>query len=84
MVQAPSQLPRRTPSEGMMVCGHFVPGNITIDVHPLAAFTSPKHFKYPQKFRPERWLGDPEFKDDHLDAVEPFSYGPQNCLGKVR
>lgn len=67
----------------MMVLGQFIPGNITIDVHPLATFTSPKHFKDPHQFRPERWLGDPEYKDDHLDAVEPFSYGPQNCLGKV-
>jgi len=80
---APSQLPRRTLSGGMIICGQFIPGNITVDVHPLATFTSPTHFKNPQKFQPERWLGDPEYKDDHLDAVEPFSYGPQNCLGKV-
>lgn len=30
-------------------------------------------------FRPERWLGDPEFKDDRLGALEPFSTGPRNC-----
>ncbi|CAI6234808.1 unnamed protein product [Periconia digitata] len=79
---APSQLPRRTPSAGMVVNGKFIPGDITIDVHPLATFKSSTHFKNPQQFRPERWLGNPEYKDDHLDAVEPFSYGPQNCLGK--
>ncbi|KAK4496144.1 hypothetical protein PRZ48_012123 [Zasmidium cellare] len=79
---APSQLPRRTPPEGIQVCGQYIPGNITVDVHPLATFMSPKLFRDPKKFHPERWLGDPEYKDDQLDAVEPFSYGPQNCLGK--
>ncbi|KAF2159813.1 hypothetical protein M409DRAFT_70842 [Zasmidium cellare ATCC 36951] len=79
---APSQLPRRTPPEGMLVCGQYIPGGITVAVHPLGTFMSPTHFKDPKKFRPERWLGHPDYKGDHLDAVEPFSYGPQNCLGK--
>ena len=42
-----------------------------------------EHWKNPYEFHPERWLGDPEYKDDHLDALEPFSVGPRNCLGKV-
>lgn len=66
-----------------MINSQFIPGDITVDVHPLATFMSPRHFRDPQKFRPERWLGDPDYKYDHLDVVEPFSYGPQNCLGKV-
>lgn len=82
-VKAPSQLPRRTPPEGMQIGHQFVPGDIIVDIHQLATYMSPRHFKNPRKFRPERWLGDSEYKNDHLDAVEPFSYGPQNCLGKV-
>jgi cytochrome P450 len=66
-----------------MIGGQFMPGDITVNVHPLATFISPAHFKHSRKFRPERWLGDPEYENDHLDAVEPFSFGPQNCLGKV-
>ncbi|KAK3056238.1 hypothetical protein LTR09_002745 [Extremus antarcticus] len=42
----------------------------------------PEHFKNAYEFHPERWLGDPEYKDDNLDALEPFSVGPRNCLGK--
>lgn len=40
------------------------------------------NFKHPYEFHPERWLHDPEYEDDHLDAMEPFSVGPRNCLGK--
>ena len=49
----------------------------------MATFMSPTHFKNPREFHPERWLNDAKYETDHLDAVEPFSYGPQNCLGKV-
>ena len=67
----------------MSIGDQYVPGDITIGVHPMATFMSPKHFKNPHEFHPERWLDDVKYKNDHLDAVEPFSYGPQNCLGKV-
>ncbi|KAF2165001.1 hypothetical protein M409DRAFT_67672 [Zasmidium cellare ATCC 36951] len=78
----PSTLPRKTQSGGVSICGHFVPGDVVVGVHPLATFHSPRHFKDPQEFHPERWLNDAKYQNDHLDAVEPFSVGPQNCLGK--
>lgn len=33
---------------------------------------------------PERWLADSptEYADDRLDSVQPFNYGPRNCLGQ--
>jgi cytochrome P450 len=49
-----------------------------------AAYHSPSHFKNPDSFVPERWLpeGQAEYGSDHKDVVQPFSYGPRNCLGK--
>lgn len=35
----------------------------------------------PDIFVPERWLGDPEYKDDNRSAHQPFSVGTRNCLG---
>lgn len=35
----------------------------------------------PDKFAPERWLGDAEYVNDRKDAAQPFSIGPRNCLG---
>jgi cytochrome P450 len=34
------------------------------------------------EFRPERWLGDPKYKTDEFDAMQAFSTGPRNCIGK--
>ncbi|EMF09938.1 cytochrome P450 [Sphaerulina musiva SO2202] len=79
---APGQLPRITPKEGCNLLDTFVPGNTVVAIHQLAGYQLPQNFKDPMAFRPERWLGDPEFKDDRLGAAEPFGTGPRNCIGK--
>lgn len=81
----PTTLPRRIPKGGMFLDGgKWVPEGTTIGVNHMAMYRSEAHFKHANEFHPERWLGDPEFKDDHLDALEPFSTGPRNCLGKSK
>jgi cytochrome P450 len=67
---APIALPRLVPKEGLEVEGRFVPSGVTVGVHHMATYRLPRHFKNPDEFHPERWLGDPEYKDDHLDAWE--------------
>lgn len=78
----PIGLSRISPPGGMTVGSHFVPEGTAIAVHQLSTYRDKSNFKHPYEFRPERWLEDPEFKDDRLDAFEPFSVGPRNCLGK--
>lgn len=79
----PSELPRVVPAGGAVICGQWVPGGTKVGVHHLATYRNEELFRKPYEFHPERWLGDPEFKDDKLDAMEAFSVGPRNCLGKV-
>ncbi|KAK5129082.1 hypothetical protein LTR08_003926 [Meristemomyces frigidus] len=78
----PTTLPRVVPKGGMAVHGQWVPEGTVVGVNHMGVYRSKAHFKYPNEFHPERWLGDPEFSDDHLDALEVFSTGPRNCLGK--
>ncbi|KAF3483151.1 cytochrome P450 CYP3/CYP5/CYP6/CYP9 [Arthroderma uncinatum] len=59
-----------------------VPWGYIVGVNQLAAMTSAQNFKDPNKFVPERWLGDERYKNDCKKAYQPFSYGPRNCLGK--
>ncbi|KAK2035890.1 cytochrome P450 [Colletotrichum somersetense] len=77
----PGSLPRRTPPEGANILGQWVPGNITIGIGQWALYHNEKYFSRPFEFHPERWLGDPAFAGDSLDAVKPFHIGPRNCLG---
>lgn len=59
-----------------------------VGVHHSAAGLSASNFAEPESFAPERWLPsvakDPTspFYADKRDAVQPFSYGPRNCIGK--
>lgn len=49
-------------------------------------FHSAENFAHPLEFAPERWLDGPardgRFARDKQHALQPFSVGPRNCIGK--
>ncbi|KAI1745964.1 putative cytochrome P450 monooxygenase [Xylaria scruposa] len=75
-------LPRMAPKGGAMVDGNFVPESTLISVYQWAVNHDKNYWNEPYKFAPERWLGDPEYKGDQLDAMQSFSVGPRNCIGR--
>ena len=56
----------------------------SVGVHQSATYQSSANFTDPKSFVPERWLPEaPErYRNDRKDALQPFSVGPRNCLGK--
>ncbi|KAJ5780592.1 Cytochrome P450 [Penicillium paradoxum] len=78
----PYGFPRMVEGEGDYICGRWVPGGTAVGVPILAAQRSSKNFKNPNAFIPERFMGDPEYESDNRSAVQPFSVGPRNCLGR--
>ncbi|MBE3046509.1 cytochrome P450 [Candidatus Bathyarchaeota archaeon] len=72
---------RRICSIGPELISHLY-SQATVAVWQLAANHSSKNFTKPDEFRPERWLGDPEFAQDDQAAMQPFSVGPRNCIGR--
>ncbi|KAF2968987.1 hypothetical protein GQX73_g4601 [Xylaria multiplex] len=77
----PSAIPRKIAEGGNNIMGKWLPAGTRVSVHPTAAYRSPANFRNPDEFIPERWLGDPNYKDDVREAHQPFSVGPRNCLG---
>lgn len=56
---------------------------VTVGIYHWVMFRSPEYFAEPDEYIPERWLGqDARFKNDNLAVVQPFSYGPRNCIGR--
>lgn len=55
-----------------------------IGVHQYASSHNAKFYHNPNNFEPARWLPSPPapYDQDQLDAHQPFSIGPRNCLGK--
>jgi len=78
----PSSLARKAPANGAEVLGQYVPPGTLMSVWQWPTYHIAKWFSLPDSFIPERWLGDPRFENDRMDALEPFSVGPRNCIGK--
>ncbi|KAF1848218.1 cytochrome P450 monooxygenase-like protein [Cucurbitaria berberidis CBS 394.84] len=78
----PSGFPRVVPPGGDHISGHYIPGGTSVYVSQHASNRSTRNFKDPDAYVPERWVGDERYKDDNHDSMNPFSFGPRNCLGK--
>ncbi|KAB2573753.1 Cytochrome P450 monooxygenase rdc4 [Lasiodiplodia theobromae] len=74
--------PRQTPEGGAVICGKWVPGGTTVFVSQYSAYHSPLNFRDPDSLIPERWLDGTGFEKDSKEVLQPFSFGPRNCLGK--
>ncbi|KAI1438862.1 cytochrome P450 [Xylaria sp. CBS 124048] len=77
----PSAIPREIAEGGNVTMGKWLLGVTRVSVHHTATYRSSMSFKNPDEFVPERWLGDPAYKDDIREAHQPFSVGTRNCLG---
>jgi len=78
----PTGFPRVVPKGGAHISGHYIAGGTSVYVSQFSTNHSPRNFKDPNKYVPERWMGDEQYKDDNRESVNPFSFGPRNCLGK--
>ncbi|KIW79074.1 hypothetical protein Z517_08914 [Fonsecaea pedrosoi CBS 271.37] len=71
---------RLTPPEGMRIVDDFVAGGVSVMMSALTAHRNPNIFPSPDKYIPERWLGEPG------KALQPyflaFSAGARGCIGR--
>ncbi|EFX05103.1 cytochrome p450 monooxygenase [Grosmannia clavigera kw1407] len=73
-------LPRRTPPEGVMVGSEHIAGDTTVSISAWVAHRDPVVFPDPERFMPERWLGD-EARELQSGFVA-FSTGARGCIGR--
>lgn len=73
-------------SNGGFVEGLYMPSGATIAVDQYTIQRSPKYWRDPEVYRPERWAGvgkkGSEFEWDNHSAYRPFLLGPRACLGR--
>ncbi|ELR05414.1 hypothetical protein VC83_03574 [Pseudogymnoascus destructans] len=78
----PTGLPRRVPGDGDVINDRWVPGGTAVSVNNWSTYRSEANFREPNSFIPERFLDDPRFASDNKHALQPFSLGPRNCVGR--
>ncbi|KAI1214327.1 putative elymoclavine monooxygenase [Annulohypoxylon truncatum] len=75
----PGCLPRIVPSGGIHVKSVYIPAGTAVSVTLLCIQQNEKLFPEPQKFRPERWLGEEGKLVEKWNIA--FSRGPRQCIG---
>ncbi|KAI9041494.1 cytochrome P450 [Aspergillus affinis] len=78
----PIGLPRVVPKNGRHIMGQYVAPDTIVAIHHWATYHNEKYFTDPFGFHPERFLGDERFANDNFDILQPFNFGPRNCLGR--
>ncbi|POR32529.1 Uncharacterized protein TPAR_07290 [Tolypocladium paradoxum] len=73
-------LNRKTPPEGLMIDGHWIPGNTIVAVPAYTAHRNPRFFPDPESYRPDRWLKDGS--GEAQASFIPFSAGARGCIGR--
>ncbi|RDW78675.1 cytochrome P450 [Aspergillus mulundensis] len=74
-------LPRRTPPEGAMILGEWIPGNTSVSMTAYATHHDPNVFLNPEEFNPHRWM-DPAERKRMEPYFIPFSTGGRGCIGR--
>ncbi|KAK0376629.1 cytochrome P450 [Colletotrichum limetticola] len=78
----PSWLPRRVTHGTAIIDGNIVPEGCLVATWQWAMYHNELNFTKPLEYHPERFLGDPSFSKDRLDAFQPFSMGHADCVGR--
>ncbi|KAJ5746283.1 cytochrome P450 [Penicillium odoratum] len=75
----PGISPRVVPPQGATVQGQFIPGGSIVSISGRTIHDNPDLFPEPEKFKPERWLGDQGKELERWNVT--FSKGPRMCIG---
>ncbi|KAK7038125.1 cytochrome P450 [Favolaschia claudopus] len=66
-----------------IIAGRVIPSGTTVSTPAYSLHRNPDYFSpHPDKFLPDRWLGDSRFDRHDTSAFIPFSLGPSNCVGQ--
>ena len=79
----PFSFPRRTPKDGIELCGAYIPGGCRVGINPVVVQYDKGVFgDDAEVFRPERWLVDEEKVKEMDKAMLLFGTGKRTCIGK--
>jgi len=78
----PVGVPREVPAPGKEILGRWVAPGTRVSVHHYATYRWPANFAEPDQFLPERHLTAGAGDGDRREALQPFGFGPRNCIGQ--
>ncbi|XP_055943200.1 ecdysone 20-monooxygenase-like isoform X2 [Argiope bruennichi] len=70
-------------TQDMVLSGYKVPAGTDVFCNFNVACLQPDAFPEPQRYNPDRWLGDRSERPYSRFALLPFGYGRRVCIGKA-
>lgn len=75
-------MPRDTPPEGAIICGHYIPGNVAVGVPAAIIGRNESVYKNAGMFDPDRWTDESNDLATMKTCFLGFGYGSRQCIGR--
>ncbi|KAF1965331.1 cytochrome P450 monooxygenase, partial [Bimuria novae-zelandiae CBS 107.79] len=75
-------MPRDTPPEGAVICGHYIPGGVAVGVPAATIGRNPSVYHDPHTWNPDRWADDTADLATMKTCFLGFGYGSRQCIGR--
>lgn len=75
-------MPRDTPPQGAVICGHYIPGGVAVGVPAAIIGRNGNVYKYPDRWDPDRWTDETADLATMKTCFLGFGFGSRQCIGR--
>lgn len=75
-------MPRDTPPQGAVICGHYIPGGVAVGVPAAIIGHNGDVYKNPDTWDPDRWTDEKSNLATMKTCFLGFGFGSRQCIGR--
>ncbi|KAE8447885.1 hypothetical protein EG329_010114 [Mollisiaceae sp. DMI_Dod_QoI] len=75
-------MPRDTPPQGAVICGHYIPGGVGVGVPAAIIGRNGNVYKNPDTWDPDRWTDEKADLATMKTCFLGFGFGSRQCIGR--
>ncbi|KUJ17568.1 cytochrome P450, partial [Mollisia scopiformis] len=75
-------MPRDTPPQGAVICGHYIPGGVAVGVPAAIIGRNETVYKNANTWSPDRWTDETADLATMKTCFLGFGYGSRQCIGR--
>jgi cytochrome P450 len=75
-------MPRDTPPNGAIICGHYIPGGVAVGVPAATIGRNPSVYADPHTWKPDRWVENKADLAAMKNCFLGFGAGSRQCIGR--
>ncbi|KAF8847506.1 cytochrome P450 [Acephala macrosclerotiorum] len=75
-------MPRDTPPQGAVICGHYIPGGVAVGVPAAIIGRNANVYRNPDNWDPDRWTDETADLATMKTCFLGFGFGSRQCIGR--